>query len=119
MIKNKWVAGIIVALPGLMTIASALGKFAAPEPVRQGMAAVHADSYLVQLGLLELLAGALFLIPRTRNIGFFLACSYFGGAMAAHVVYGQPFTSPMVVLIIYCVAMILTRPALFWSQQRN
>ncbi|MBO0931961.1 DoxX family protein [Fibrella aquatilis] len=115
MIKNKWIAGIVVALPGVMTVASAMGKFFAPEPVRQGMAAVHAESYLIQLGLLELSAGVLFLIPATRNIGFFLACSYFGGAMAAHVVYGQPFTSPMVVLIVYWVALFLTRPGLFWT----
>ena len=118
MIKQNWLRWVIVAIPALMTAFSAVGKLTGAEQVTSGLTAAGLGPNIVGLGLLELIIAALFLVPLTRNIGFFLACSYFGGAMAVQLARNEPFTAPMVVLSLFWVAMALTKPGIFLSPSR-
>ena len=54
------------------------------------------------IGILEILCVALYWIPRTINIGFFLLCSYAGGIITAELiaVQGQALPIPGVPLAI-------------------
>ena len=117
MIKQNWLKWLLIAIPALMLAASGVAKLSGAAPVVKSLTDAGVGSYITLLGVLEFVIVGLFLWPVTRNIGFFLACGYLGGAMATHLTHGEPVTSPMVVLIIYWVAMYLTHPALFLPRQ--
>ena len=72
----------------------------------------HMEGLRVFCGVLEIAITALFAYPKTRNIGFFLVCSYLGGATALHLTIGN---SPLalVPLTVAWIAMYIERPGIF------
>lgn len=74
-------------------------------------------AYVTLIGVLEVVIAILFLIPVTRNVGFFLVCSYLGGAIVAHLSHNQPFTVPMIVLVLVWGVIFLTKPSLFLPER--
>ena len=119
--KMNWLVWVLVALPSLALAASALAKLSGAEAVVTNMTKIGlSDSYTL-LGALELLIVVLFVYPATRNIGFFLVCSYLGGAMATHATHGESALPPAILLGLAWVAMVYQKPWLFWgdSVRRN
>jgi DoxX-like family len=117
MIKQNWLKWLLLVIPALMLAASGAAKLSGAEPVVKSLSAYGIGPYITALGVLEFVIVGLFLWPTTRNVGFFLACSYLGGAMATHLTHGEPVTSPMVVLVLFWVALFLTNPAIFLPRQ--
>ena len=113
MIKNKWLQWVLIALPALGLLGSAFSKLAGAEEVVKGLTALGIGPYITLIGVLEVAIVILYLVPATRNIGFFLVCSYLGGAMIAHLSHGEPMTAPTVLLVLFWIAMFLTKPGLF------
>lgn len=113
MIKNKWLQWVLIALPAIALLGSGFAKLSGAEQVTTGFAAMGLSPYVTVIGVLEILIVVLFLVPATRNIGFFLVCSYLGGAIVAHLSRNQPFMAPVVILGLVWVAMFLTKPGLF------
>lgn len=111
--KKNWLVWLLVAIPSLATAASAIGKLSGAAPVAAGMAKYGLDGKATLLGALELLIVVLFVYPVTRNVGFFLVCSYLGGAMATHATHGEPPTGPAVILALFWAAMVYQKPYLF------
>ncbi len=110
---KQYLPWIVAAIPALLTFASATAKLTGAQEVRDGLTADGVVQYITLLAITELLIVALYLYPKTLNLGFFLACSYFGGAMAVHISHGQPFTAPIVILTLYWIATFFRKPMLF------
>lgn len=81
-------------------IVTALGKLGLSEKIRL-------------IGLLEIILVSLYLIPRTMNIGFFLLCSYLGGAIVAHLAQSEISPQALIVLLLFWVGSFIRKPALF------
>jgi hypothetical protein len=84
----KWqrVTGWI--LSGLLTIVfvpSALFKIAQPEGFIEEWSKTYPANTALPLGVIELLAFVLYIVPKTRYLGGLLMLAYLGGAVATHV----------------------------------
>ncbi|MEM7162168.1 MAG: hypothetical protein AAF487_06960 [Bacteroidota bacterium] len=64
------------------------------------------------LGVLSLVCVIIYLIPKTSNIGFFLLCSYLGGAIVGELAMGEfPLIGILLSICLY-VGTMLKKPAL-------
>lgn len=114
MIKNKWGQWIAIGLPALTMLGPGITKVAGVERVVKGLTVLGVGSHVAQIGVLQVVIAILYLLPVTRNIGFFLTCSYLGGAILAHLSHDQAITVPAVALTLFWVATFLTKPDLFF-----
>lgn len=71
MVKNKWFQWIVIAIPSFMLLGSGFAKLSGAEQVVQGFTVMGLVSYVSAIGILEIAIVILFLIPATRNVGFF------------------------------------------------
>lgn len=79
-------------LPVLMLLFSGIMKLIKPPSVMEGFAHLGYDeSVTLGLGVVELLATLLYIIPRTSVLGAILLTGYLGGATATHLRIGEPF----------------------------
>lgn len=69
--------------------------------------------YLSSIALVELASLALYLYPPTWRIGFFLLCSFFGGAVAVTLQHGGNVLAPISMLLGLWLAAYLRGPHLF------
>lgn len=87
-----WVSYIMSTLPVLMLLFSGIMKLIKPPSVMEGFAHLGYDeSVTLGLGVVELLATLLYIIPRTSVLGAILLTGYLGGATATHLRIGEPF----------------------------
>ena len=87
-----WVSYIMSTLPVLMLLFSGIMKLIKPPSVMEGFAHLGYDeSVVLGLGVVELLATLLYIIPRTSVLGAILLTGYLGGATATHLRIGEPF----------------------------
>ena len=96
-----------------MAIISGLMKIAGGEQITTAMTAIGMKSMMIWLGLAEIIFAILFLIPKTRTIGFLLLICYFSGAMATDLSHGRPVIAPFILLVLLFAAEIVNHPALF------
>jgi hypothetical protein len=91
--KNKIIYWILTALVALVFIGSAIAKFTANEETLVMANKVFGLSPLTYniLGMVEIVAAILFIIPRTGIVGTLLLAAYMGGAIATHLEHGLPF----------------------------
>ena len=66
----------------------------------------------VVIGLGELASAALFVNPRTAELGTLLLSAYLGGAIVTHMQHGEPFITPAVVLLAVWTTAVLRHPGL-------
>jgi hypothetical protein len=95
----------LIAIMKLVALNQPVGKLPMP-----GMA-----DKLLPLAILEIICVFLFVIPRTMNIGFFLICSYLGGAMAVNI-FTIPSANPVVpafLLALFWIGVYLKKKDLF------
>jgi hypothetical protein len=75
-----------------MLLFSGIMKLVKPPSVTEGFAHLGYDeSVALGLGVVELLATLLYIIPRTSVLGAILLTGYLGGATATHLRIGEPF----------------------------
>ena len=87
-----WGSYIMSTLPVLMLLFSGIMKLIKPPSVMEGFAHLGYDeSVALGLGVVELLATLLYIIPRTSVPGAILLTGYLGGATATHLRIGEPF----------------------------
>jgi len=103
---------VLLAIPSVILLLSAAGKLSANRDVVQSFGKSGLRNYITIMGVTELLLVALLWIPKARNIGFFLACSYFGGAMSFELSNGH-FPSSSIFLILIWIAVYLRDKQLF------
>ena len=111
---KKIISLAFMVLPALLMIFSAALKFAAAPQVVEGLTKVGflPNFPLPALALLEVISVGLFLIPKTWRIGFFLLCSYLGGAGVIEIVGHQP-PSAFVVLTLIWIGVYLKDQLIF------
>lgn len=108
-----WTGRIMSALAGLGLIASATMKLTQnPEAVKGFAALGFPDGALTPIGVAELGAAILFLIPQTSTLGAILVAGYLGGAICTHVNAGEGFAAPLILAIIAWGGLWMREPRL-------
>jgi hypothetical protein len=105
-------AAVLTGLIGLLLAVSATLKLFAISPLPGQMEAWGLGGWLVVIGLGELASAALFVNPRTAELGTLLLSAYLGGAIVTHMQHGEPFIVPSVVLLVVWTAAVLRLPGL-------
>jgi len=92
---SRWV--LTTLLSALFSI-SAITKIIKADTAIQQAQAIGIDAGTNQiLGIIELVAVILFIIPRTGIVGALLLMSYMGGAIATHLQHGQPLAFVIII----------------------
>jgi hypothetical protein len=110
---NKYLIWIITFLPIFATLGSGFAKISGATPVVENLTKLGVGSVIVPLGIAEIVFAIMYLIPQTMSLGFFLICSYFGGAIATDLSHGGSPVVPMVILTLFWLATYLRRPNWF------
>jgi sorbitol-specific phosphotransferase system component IIC len=103
---------ILMGLPSLMLIMSAVMKLTGAEQVVNGLTKIGLGSYITLFGIIELISVALFLYPKTYKVGFLLICSYLGGALSIELATAQPPMAAIFLSIIW-IAVFLKDKLMF------
>jgi hypothetical protein len=109
--KNIRIAGWIAsAFVGFGMTMSAVGKFSSMPQVLEGMTKVQfPTSKLMVIGVVELLAVVLYLVPKTSLVGLLLITAYLGGATAVHVRADDPFMAPVFIGLVAAAGYAMRR----------
>jgi hypothetical protein len=90
MIKAGWVMTALFAL--FMLGASVAPKFLGMAAADEAMVAIGwSPDFILFIGIAELLATVLFVVPRTGPLGAVLMTAVLGGAIASHMRAGSPW----------------------------
>jgi uncharacterized membrane protein YphA (DoxX/SURF4 family) len=73
------------------------------------------EGKLMLIGIGELIAAILFLIPRTSSLGVLLLSAHLGGAIATHMEHGEMFIPQAIMLLLVWVANYLRNPEMLAS----
>jgi hypothetical protein len=103
---------ILMGLPALMLIMSAVMKLTGAEQVVNGLTKIGLGSYITLFGIIELISVALFLYPKTYKVGFLLICSYLGGALSIELATAQPPMAAIFLSIVW-IAVFLKDKLMF------
>jgi hypothetical protein len=102
-----------IALPALMIVGSAIAKLVGAENVIKQLGEAGLTQFIPFFAAMEIVFCALWLYPRTGRVGFFLLCSYFGGAIATDLLHLQVIIAPILILSLVWLASFWRDPALF------
>src|ERR1700749_19439 len=92
---------ILMVLPSFMILTSGVMKLAGSRQIVEGLTKAGLGNYITLLGVIELGSLALFIFPKTYNVGFLLLCSYLGGAMSIELATGQPPMAAVFLAVIW------------------
>ena len=107
-----WVLSCLVAI--FLIVISAPGKFIEWEGKAEMFDHLgYSPDVMMNIGVVEILAAVLFLVPRTGFLGAVILTAYLGGATATHVRVGDPFYIPIIMGIVVWIALGLRRPEVF------
>lgn len=105
---------VTTVIPALMIAGGGVAKLIGQQSVVQMLSKVGAGTYIPFLGITEIVLAALFIMQKTRRLGFILLCCYFGGAIATVVSHQGAFFGPALVpLVLIWVNMLLRDQPLF------
>lgn len=63
------------------------------------------EAVMVKIGVVEIAITLLFLVPRAAFIAAILLTAYLGGAVATHVQVNDAFIFPIIICVVYWVAL--------------
>lgn len=113
--KRKIASWILVGLMSALFIMSALMKLMGEAEMANNFAKWGLDGKLMLIGMGELIAAILFLIPRTSSIGVLLLSAHLGGAIATHMEHGEMFIPQALMLLLLWIANYLRNPEMLAS----
>ncbi|TRX35016.1 DoxX family protein [Flavobacterium sp. ZT3R18] len=104
---------VLTGLVGFIFIGSAISKLTAnAEALKMAEGfGLDANNYML-LGIVEITAIILFLIPRTAIIGTLLLAAYMGGAIATHLEHAQPLAAPIAIATFVWIVAFVRIPEL-------
>jgi DoxX-like family len=102
----QYIGWALAALVGFIFLSSAYGKITGAEDVIKMGSGLGLDAGTMKMvGIVELIAIVLFLIPQTGILGTLLLSAYMGGAIASHLEHGLPIMAPCAIqAVVFCVA---------------
>jgi len=112
--KTQKIAGYAMSiLFSIQIIMAGVMKLFLAAPIVENMNAVNnwGDKTLF-VGILELIILALYWIPKTQKLGFYLLCSFVGGVIVAEVVAGKPPIAGILVSVLLYAGTALRFPKL-------
>lgn len=115
--KRKIINWIFVGLMSALFIMSATMKLMAGADAEIAVNFVKwgLEGKLMLIGMGELIAAILFLIPRTSSLGVLLLSAHLGGAIATHMEHGEMFIPQAIMLLLVWVANYLRNPEMLAS----
>lgn len=107
-------ANVLTAIPVFVLIMGGVMKVIGKEPetVLLFLNKFGFGTYIVALGLSELVIAGLFLFPKTNKIGFLLASTYFAGALCLEIAGAQPIAAAFFLTILW-IGMFLKNREMF------
>lgn len=111
--SKKWINGILTTLVAFVFVGSALSKFMADAEalkMAENFGLDATTNYV--LGVLEIVAVLLFILPRTGILGTLLLAAYMGGAIATHLEHGESVLIPCVIQAVLWVVALYRFPEL-------
>ena len=114
---RKVTTWIFVGLMSALFIMSASMKLmaGANAEIAQNFIKWGLDGKLMLIGMGELIAAILFLIPRTSSLGVLLLSAHLGGAIVTHMSNAEMFIPQIVMLLLDWVANYLRNPEMLAS----
>ena len=85
--KKRNVVRFIWILPVFVMLATSIMKLIKAPPLVANFEKLNAVEWMLPFGIVQLVSTVLFLVPKTRRIGFFLLCSYLGGIIATRALH--------------------------------
>lgn len=108
---NKIAGLVLTVLLGLLFAMSAFMKLSYNETALAQAASIGFDAHTYWvIGVIELVALVLFLIPRTGILGSLLLIAYMGGAIATHLQHQQSIVMAVGVQVLVWIAFVLRYP---------
>lgn len=105
--KTRKIVSIVVgAVPSAMVLMSGIMKLTLNPKMVDGLTQGGFGPYIQIFGATELVSLLLFFIPKTKKIGFYLLCSYLGGAFAVELSHGSMVMSPILIAL-YWISMYI------------
>lgn len=101
---TRTISTIVMVIPSLMLLMSSVMKLIGAQQIVDGLTKGGLGNYITLFGLIELTSVALLWIPKTRNIGFFLVCSYLGGALSIELASAQPPSAAILLTMVWIAA---------------
>ncbi len=110
---QKIIYWVLTALVAFIFVGSAIGKFTAnAEALKMGAGFGLSPQNFITLGVIEIVAAILFIIPRTGILGTLLLAAYMGGAIATHLEHGLPFIAQCVIQAFIWIVAVYRFPEL-------
>lgn len=104
----QWLIGLSTVVAGVMNLSGA--QFAIDNAVSVG----YQEKVVAPFGVILLVIGVLYVIPRTAVLGVILLTAWYGGAVATHVLHDDPLGVSMFAVVYGVVAW-----AALWLQNRQ
>ncbi len=115
--RSKW--RFIWAIPVLLLIITAVPKIISMEFMVNNMEAAGMGHMTLLVGIIELLCVLVFLVPKTRNIGFLLIVAYAGGIICAEWIAGKSVVPGIIIQVLMWIAMRFESPEFFTIDNRR
>ena len=111
--SKKIIYWVLTAFVALVFIGSGIGKLTANQELLKiaGGFGLNANEYYV-LGIIEIIAVILFIIPRTGILGILLLAAYMGGAIATHLEHEKSVIAPCFVQVYLWIVAVYRFPEL-------
>jgi succinate dehydrogenase/fumarate reductase cytochrome b subunit len=112
--KAQRITGFILSfLFSFQILMAGVMKLLKASPIVENMNAITnwGDKTLF-IGILELILLALYWIPSTLKLGFYLLCSFVGGIIVAEVVAGKPPIVGIITAVLLFAGTIMRKPSL-------
>ncbi len=106
----NWVIAGLVAFVFIGSAAGKLSGSADAAKMAEGFG-ISAGSFTL-LGVVELIAVILFVIPRTGILGALVLAAYMGGAVASHLEHNLSILAPVVISAFVWIAAVVRFPEL-------
>jgi hypothetical protein len=90
-------------------------KLAGDTQILAGMAKLGVRQYVPLLGAMEVAFAGLFAAPATFRLGFALASSYFGGAIATELSHGALTLNPFIMIGVLWVGAFIRDRSIFFD----
>ena len=106
--------GINYLLSSVLIISGTL-KLIGFEPYMEVIKGLSPNYYnnIYLIGMVALVSGVLFVIPRTFTIGFIATLAFLGGTISAHMQAGDSFIPQVVFVLLTATVAYLKRPEWF------
>jgi hypothetical protein len=112
--KTRKIAGYTISImASVMILMAGLMKLIGAEQLVENMNKItNFGDKIIFIGILELSILALYWIPKTSNLGFFLIASFGGGCIVAEIVAGDVPIPALLVTTLFYAGTILRKPSL-------